>query len=438
MTPRSWSQRLGALVAATLLTLSLATLTGAPANADVPQPPVTAPFTAPSCAGQTTSAPTANTGYAVVDLTQVFGGRLASYNAGHVVPLYDAFGGSVLLTDAGVNTGDAAYPPLCATRYVESLGTAVSEWMFCTDRLAQTCGDTDAAGNLVDHDGNRINPMTELPTNAKLSADQEKLIAYLVQHGHTYAGTGNQAWGGVTEARSELGTNERAALQTLVWCVSDPAGAASDFATTCANNMDAAEQARLLAMIPDVPELVLALTSTGTTLAIGDTARFTLTTNVFNQPIQLVTGGTATTNWTVCAGDATFIAPTLTVAGDNPQLTKVVTLCAEASTAGTATIQSTATPPSTQHVGWSQSINGQLAQACQVYAGFRVINKTNVTSNAQATFDVAPTATTEPSGELAPTGASGTPALFALALALLGVGGIAGASGILRARRQMS
>ena len=145
MTPRSWSQRLGALVAATLLTLSLATLTGAPANADVPQPPITASFTAPSCAGQTTSDPAANTGYAVVDLTQVFGGRLASYNAGHVVPLYDAFGGSVLLTDAGVNTGDAAYPPLCATRYVESLGTAVSEWMFCTDRLAQTCGDTTMA-----------------------------------------------------------------------------------------------------------------------------------------------------------------------------------------------------------------------------------------------------------------------------------------------------
>lgn len=436
MSSDSWSKRAGAFVATAVLTLSLLALASAPASADVPQPPVAAPFAAPNCAGDTDSDPTANTGQAVLDLTQVFGERLVSYNAGHVVPLYDAFGGSILLAADGTNTGDAAYPPLCATRYVESLGATVSEWMFCTDLLAQTCGDTDAAGNLVDHDGNPISPMTELPTNPKLTPDQEKLIAYLVQHGHSYDGVGDQDWGAATEARSDLNSSERAALQTLVWCVSDPSTGPSDFATTCANNMGAAEQARLLAMIPDVPELVLALTSSGTTLAIGDTAKFTLTTNVFNQPIQFVTGGTATTQWTVCAGDATFTAPTLTVVGDNPNIPKVVTLCAAASTAGTATIQTTATPPSTEHISWSQSINGQLTQPCQVFASFREVNKTTVSSSAQAAFEVATAPTTEPSGELAPTGTAGGPALLALALVLLGLGCVASISASLRARQR--
>lgn len=187
------------------------------AVADVPTPAVSTPFQAPLCAGDTDSDPADQQGVIVPDATLVFGQRLAAYNAGRIVPLYDAFGGTVLIDSAGtVRPNAASYPPLCGTRYVESAGTAVSEWMFCTDRDAQPCGDTDAAGNLVDGTGTVLNPMTSLAGNPKLDAAQEKLIAYLIQHGHSYAGVGDQLWGGVIEARADGTTDTRNALQTLV------------------------------------------------------------------------------------------------------------------------------------------------------------------------------------------------------------------------------
>lgn len=376
------------LLATLALSFALVLVLSSRSAADIPDPPIDAPFTAPTCAGDTFDNPTQNTSGLVLDLTQVFGERLTSYNAGSSVPLYDAFGGSILLNPNGDNTGEDAYPPLCATRYVESLDTAVSEWMYCTDRKSQTCGDTDSEGNLVDREGNPINPMTALSGNPRLTPDQEKLIAYLIQNGHPYEGVGSQAWGGATEARSDAGTNERTALQTLVWCISDPpsTGEEAGFVETCENNMDAAEQARLLQMIPDTPELVLALDSTDDVLDVDDSANFTLTTNVFNQPIELTTGGTADATWTVCAGDATLTGSALTVAGVDPTEVIEVTLCATAATAGTATLSMYATPPSTEHIGWAQSIN-DITPPCQVYATFHQVNLASVTASAAALFE---------------------------------------------------
>lgn len=399
-----------------------------PAHADEPDPPVAAPFAAPTCAGTTDFDPMDNAGYAVTDLTQVFGARLTSYNTGHIVPLYDAFGGSILLESDGTNTGETTYPPLCGTRYVESVGGPVSEWMFCTDRLAQTCGDTDAAGNLVDRDGNPISPMTGLAVNPKLTPEAEKLIAYLVQHGHSYAGVGNQSWGGVTEARSDLGTNERAALQTLVWCISDPPTTANDFETTCENNMDAAEQDRLLALIPETPELVLELAPAGANLDVGETAELTVTTNVFNQPIRLTTGGTAGADWAVCSGDATLTGTTLTVTGTDPSASKAVVLCATATSVGDATIAMSVTPASTEHIGWSQSVGA--TPTCQVYATFHEVNAADVSANTGLTFLAA-----SPPTVIARTGGADLSPLWMLGLTLAGVGGsVLTAAGIHRRR----
>lgn len=350
-------------------------------------------FTADACAGPTDLPPTENIGFAVPNLLQMFGARLTSFNDGRVVPLYDSYGASSLLDSAGELTDpDAdmtAYPPICGTRFVAASGgqgLAVSEWMYCTDRTAQTCGDTDAMGNVVDHDGNPVAPLSNLDVNPKLSADQEKIIAYLVQHGFPYAGVGNQAWGGVTEARSELGTQSRNALQTLIWCISDPMVEPSDFASTCESNMNAGVQAEILAMIPDSPQLVLAFEGSEAVLTAGSTARFALTTNVFNQPIQLTTGGSLADDLTVCEGTAVLDGSTLTVSGTNPNVPMEVVLCATSSVAGTVSVRASAEPAAVSHIGWAQSINPDLETPCQVYATFHAAQQSMVGSEASARF----------------------------------------------------
>lgn len=456
----SAARLLGGFATTVLLALSAVALVSSPAGADTPDPQVVAPFQAPTCAGETAADPTQNTGYAVEDLTSVFGERLTAYNAGAIVPLYDAYGGSVLLTSDGTNTEQAAYPPVCGTRYVASLDSAVSEWMYCTDRAAQSCADTDSAGRLVDHDGNPLNPMTGLSGNARLMPEQERLIAYLVQHGHSYAGTGDQSWGGVTYARSDAGTNERAALQTLIWCISDPSTDASDFATTCEASMDEAEQARLLAMIPEDPELSLSLTGATSPLAVGDTADFEVSTNVFDQPIIVTTGGTASGDWSVCAGDATLAGTTLTVhSSGDPAAPKTIALCITATSTGSASLHLSASPPSTTHIGWAQSVGNNLPEGCQVYATFHEVDQLALTATAEASFVAAPSPTPTPTvtgspsptptptmtvtptsapadaGDLAATGGSDGSALLLVGLGLLGAGGLACWAGVLLSRR---
>jgi LPXTG-motif cell wall-anchored protein len=359
------------------------------AHADVPAPSLELPFNAPLCAGTTDFDPAVNPGMAVEDTTLVFGERLQSYNAGLVVPLYDSFGGTILIDGEGVVGPNAAYPPICGTRYDATVGGAVSEWMFCTDISSDSCGDTDAEGRIVDSNGTPVNPMTDLDVNPKLSVEQEKLISYLVQNGHSYAGIGNQAWGGVSVAQSGGNTNERNALQTLVWCISDPAlPGSSDFAATCEANLPADEQQRLLSLIPDIPELELAFANTEAVLEVGGSASFALTTNVYNHPIALELSGTAGPEWSVCAGDAVLDGQTLTVAGTDPSQSTTVTICATGQQTGTAEILATATPPSTQHVSWAQSQNNPTADPCQVFATFREVQKVQVTSSASASFTV--------------------------------------------------
>lgn len=350
------------------------------ANADVPSPTVAAEFKAPRCAGTTTSDPAAGDG-AVDNLLRVFGGRLAAYNAGGVVPLYDSF---------GFNVG--AYPPLCGVRYVASVGGPVSEWMFCTDLKSHVCGETDADGNLVEGT-TPVDPFKKLPTNPKLSPSQEKVIAYLVQHGHSYDGVGNQSWGGVTSAVANETSNKRAALQSLIWCVSDTPPAGSDLETTCANSMDAAEQARILALVPGNPTVTLDFDTSGSALAVGDTAKFKLTTNLFDQSITVAQTGTATAPLTVCEGTATLVDGTLTVAGNGSAAARSITLCAKATTSGGTNVAASATPASTTHIGWNQSPTVVDGKACQVFAAFYSDQQADVSDSAIATFAAAPVVT---------------------------------------------
>lgn len=368
---------------------------GSASAAESPSEPIAAPFSAPLCAGTTLDDPAAAPA-PVADLTMVFGARLDAYNAGSVVPLYDSLGGAT-----------ASYPPLCGTRYDAATGGPVSEWMFCTDVTSKVCGDVNAAGELTETHGETttvVNPLTQLTTNPKLTADQEKLVAYLVHQGHSYAGIGNQSWNGTTVAASGIGTWERTALQTLIWCVSDPAApdATSDFAATCAANMDAAEQARLLTLIPDDPTVTLAFDDSGTVLAAGDVARFQLTTNLYNQPIALAVTATGAVDVAVCDGAATLSDGTIAVAGDDPTMETTVTLCATAAEAGTVRLDVTATPASVSHIGWNQSRDNPDGVVCQVFATFEQRNQLLRSSTASASFVTKPVTPEEPETPVTP------------------------------------
>ncbi|SDC86692.1 hypothetical protein SAMN05216410_2426 [Sanguibacter gelidistatuariae] len=367
-------------------------------------------FTAPLCPGETYFDPTSSGTYmADGDLTAVTGERLVAYNSGAVVPLYDSYGG-----DEGV-TGDlhqsTAYPPLCGTRYVETsngnLQKAVSEWMYCTDITSLVCGGAALDGTLLNEDGEPLNSMTNLPGgNPKLSErpDDERLIAYLIEHGHEYTGIGYYNFTNepgdvpVTFATSDKTTSDRVALQALVWCVSD-AGVFTntDLIATCETNLPADERARLLALIPAEPTVTLAFDVSGQTYKVGETAKVSLTTNVYERPITITSASTDT--FVVCpasADKATITGSKLTVtapAPGEPADTRVE-LCATVTAPGDADVSVSTVPASVTHIGWNQSINPDL-DPCQVYATFNEDSQQAINSDASATF-VSVTEPTDP------------------------------------------
>jgi hypothetical protein len=364
--------------------------------------PAPEPFIAPSCPGQTDSnpSPEAEPGNeSPVNLREVFGARLEAYNAGHVVPLYDYAGYAY-----------DSYPPLCGVRYVPSLGEPVAEWMFCTDLDSKVCGDMLPDGSLAEGT-DRVDPLDKLPVNPKLSADQEKIIAYLVQHGYSYTGVGDQSWGGTTFARSDGSSAERAALQTLIWCVSDwdasqaPSESDTGFTKTCQASMNSTEQARILSMIPQEPTVSLELSGEERELTVDDTASFQLRTNLFNQPISLRTTASGDVNLTVCEGSATLTGQTITVSGSGEE-PALVTLCATSTVAGEIEIEATGRPTFTEHVGWNQSPTLVDGDPCQVFAAFYENQSQQLDSRASATFvserTPTPTPTPEPTTDPTP------------------------------------
>lgn len=413
--PLALKRSAGALSVIFMLAAGFTVATSVAAHADVPEVPVDAPFQASECVGTTNSDPLQDPG-AVADLTSVFGQRLTDFNAGKVVVLYDSWGGNDL----------DAYPPVCATRYVEGIG-AVSEWMFCTDIKSHTCAATDEEGRLLNESGEVIAGLDPQTSNPRLTSDQQKLIAYLIQNGHSYEGFGYYSWNGVTEALADGSFDNRAGLQTLIWCVSDVPDIASaegsvvDRAQTCDANLDAAEQARLLALIPDNPIIELSFDASTQSLRPGDTATFELTTNVFGQPIELASVGVAG-DLEVLSGPAVISGSTLTVTGTDPAATATISLGFTSTALGDVTLSARATPASVTHIAWNQSPGLANGVPCQVFATFNQDRQLAVADDATVTFAATATSTTAPA-VLAKTGAdeSAVGAFGALAVvAMLG------------------
>ena len=366
-------------VAALVLVSAVVTLqlTAAPASEAVAPPTPVAEFNAPLCEGETDSdpvdgsAPLPGTDDRIdMDLTRVFGQRLTDYNNGRVAVLYD---------NRGHNYN--GFVPSCGTRYVEDIG-AVSEWMFCTDKLSHACDRTDSEGTLLNQDGNPIPGQQPVPNNPKLLPEQEKVIAYLIQNGPSYV-----EFGVALQDASRMNSEARSQLQNLIWRVSDEVAMDDEWGESlCDDNIDAAEQARILTLIPDDPTIELSLAGAGTTLEVGDTADFELTTNLYEQPITVAFSGLSGTP-SVISGPAELVGNTLTVHGTDPTEKTTIVLGFTSSAAGSVTLDASAQPASTSHIGWNQSPGiASDGVPCQVFATFNEVDQVMLSESASATF----------------------------------------------------
>lgn len=335
---RSWTALVTFLVALATAVLAAA----APAGAAT---------TVPACEGTTE--------YAVTpDLLELTGTREAELNSGASVPLYLTDGRIAVPGNDPQNSGQT---PGCVA-YRDGGGTVKSVWAYCTDDGPSSCmatwlpSPTTVTGN----------PKFD-PSQDSLGPDKETVIGYLVQHGYPVRNgaafvTGNYPGGfpGLTEANNDS-TNQRAALQQIVWCVSD-AGPGNKVKTWsgCAANFTAADFDTVLDLADGSP--VLQVTAPAGPLTVGDVARFTVDTNITGKPLSLTfTGGD---DWRVCAGDATLSGNTLTVASPGRWgETAAVELCATTTAEGTVKLQASGLPDPKKDLAWLW--NGDTA--CQVF-----------------------------------------------------------------------
>ena len=310
--------------------------------------------------GETDDDPASATG-PVSNLLSVFGDRLDSYNAGNVVPLYDAYG----TNDAAVPGG--GYPPVCGVRYDAATNGPISEWMFCTDYTSLVCSGVNAQGQLVDKDGNVLPWKTNVPGNPKLDPETEKMIVALINGSWSYSGTGYFDFPDTSVAQTDGSSNQRVALQELVWCLTDPpsssaTGTEAERYATCEDSMSDERQAEILASVPDAPEFSVALEGSGSGLVVGDTATFIVETNILNRGIEITVTGPANA-LTVVSGPATLIGSTLTVTGTGPVRLSVV-----GTGAGSVELRGATETVASEHLAWHQSQRTDSGEQCQVFA----------------------------------------------------------------------
>jgi uncharacterized repeat protein (TIGR01451 family) len=336
---RSWTAFVTFLVALATATL----LAAAPAGAAT---------TVPACEGTTEYALTPG-------LLELTGTREAELNSGASVPLY--------LTDGRIATPDfdplnSGKPPGCVA-YRDGGGTIKSVWAYCTDH-----GDSSCMATWLPSPTTVTGNPKFLPSADSLGPDKEKVIGYLVQHGYPVRNgaafsTFNYPGGfpDVTDANQDS-TRQRAALQEIVWCVSD-AGPGNKVKTWagCAANFTAADFDAVLALADGSP--VLQVTAPVGPLTVGDVARFTVETNITDKPLQLTfTGGD---DWRVCAGDAVLSGNALTVASTGVWgQTATVELCATTAAEGTVKLHASGLPDPKEDLVWLW--NG--SDACQIFA----------------------------------------------------------------------
>lgn len=243
-----------------------------PAAAHVP-PVAAAPFEAPACPGETVSTPS----------RQIDGAALAAYNQGRVIAMYDSWGVSTIPGDNG-----SSVPPLCGVRYLTEAnggppgGGPVSAWMFCSDADRDVCND-----------GTPLDPADDGP---RMSEFSQRVFAHLVQNGHSFvpADPPYPFVEEVTVGRSDGSSDERVALQYLLWCVSDYGTTDGQrFSDFCdANGLDPASVAADYAFLLEAVTPQLRLASFAL-VEIGTAVEVTLITTIVNSPLTMtVTGGT--------------------------------------------------------------------------------------------------------------------------------------------------
>ncbi|WP_460520369.1 hypothetical protein [Humibacter antri] len=412
---RGWIARVGAVAVATMLVAGGTTIGLEPANAttdvaasrpvgspvqvraDVPAPPVQQ-FNAPTCEG-TTPNPPAHAAGPVPDLTAVFGQRLVDYNAGHAVILY---------SDSGENGG---LTPNCGVTFVAGVGP-VSQWMYCTDRLEALCNGTDADGNLTES-GVTVPGLQERPDNARLTSDQQKLVAYVLQHDLAVSPVPYGLAPGAAQA-SNATSPERQARQFLVWCITDRSFFDNPgnhlIGEWCDANIGTTAHQQYLAAMTSAP--VLSIAAEAAKVQPGQQARFDVTTNLYEQPITVTSNAS---DLAVCSGDATLSGGVLTVVGTDPTKTTTITLCTTSTVATTISVALSGQVTSLDQIVWTQSPGEVHSQACQVYA---ILHSSPKQVSAAATIEFE--AMLAESGSSIPWGAG----VGALALIALGAAGI--------------
>lgn len=347
------------------------------AVAEIPFP-APEPFNAPLCAGETPEDPT-NAQAAVSDLTRVWGARLENYNAGNPVILYGP---------SGQNGGT----PNCAVRYIEDKG-AVSEWIYCTDHQSKQCSVTNEDGELTEG-GQVVGGLAGVGANDRLTTQQQTVITHIIQH--DLVTTAFPDYDGLAASGSTLTADDtyqhRAAKQFLVWCVSDRGDFDKRIPNTdlgnyrigqwCDTNMGADRQAQIAAAAAQNPQL--SLTSEADSVEVGQTAHFTLTTNLYDQPINLTATGGDLRLCEQTDGGPTLTDGVLRVPSTDAEETTVA-LCATAETAGEVSVSARGEPTSTSHVTWAQS-PGTDSITCQVYATLTGRTVPGVTAAAAIAF----------------------------------------------------
>ena len=340
-------RRAGAALAAFALAASALVagiITAPAAEAAAPVEPAT-PFTAELCAGETSNPVAAKT-------LEVSGPRLDAYNAGAIVPLYDA---------TGTPQGDAK-PPLCTVYFDATTGSPVSVWMFCTNLELHTCGGTNGNNQLVQELNSDNSPVTttttvEIPFPSDVQPDhlderQQLAIKALTAEGYTVA----DPISGTITGRSDGSASERETLQNMIWCVSDGGGPCY-FPVLTEEDIDelAARGAELTAAVT--------IEAPSSDFAVGDQLRWNVSTNTLNSPMAI----SADSSVTICADSApgaTLEGNLLTVTGD-ADTTVTVSLCSTATEAGTYQLTIDRDGLGARFV---QSENdGRLDRDCQVF-----------------------------------------------------------------------
>lgn len=327
----------------------------------------TKPFNAPLCKGKTSNDPTRAKG-PVKDLTLVFGQRLEDYHAGRTVILYSGNG-----TNGGT--------PNCAVQYVEGLG-AVSDWMYCTDHTSTTCSVTNAKGQLTSSNV-PVGSMVDREKNARLTADQERIIAFLLHFDQPVSELPNNLAPGAVLS-SDATSASRYARQSLIWCVSDRASFNrpnnAKIGAWCDANMPRATQATILNSMNEAP--LLTLSPAKTEGPLSSTAKVELTTNLFNRPLEV---GLDNASMEVCGGQATLSDGFLTVPGTESVTQKTVTLCLTYTNSTEVSLTVRGASIELGGLRWSQSMESSY-QPCQVYIHRSAASTKATTASARVLF----------------------------------------------------